>query len=174
MCLHCGEQDEVCDGLDNDCDGSVDEDNPGGGVGCDTGNQGVCAIGRTACDTGNIVCIQQNQPSDEVCDGVDNNCDGRTDEDDVRIGQMHDSGQAGVCGPGINVCLDGSLICQPNVMVDLEICDAQDNDCDGLVDEGNPGAGLACNIAGGEGVCGIGQTRCVDGLSRMWRRCCSE
>jgi hypothetical protein len=71
---------EVCDGLDNDCDGQPDDGNPGGGAACSTGLPGVCAPGTTSCTAGALVCNQTNQPSTEVCDGVDNDCDGTTDE----------------------------------------------------------------------------------------------
>ena len=71
---------ELCDGLDNNCNGTIDEGNPGGGVACNTGKPGVCAAGTTACQSGAIVCVENVQPSAEVCDGLDNNCNGMVDE----------------------------------------------------------------------------------------------
>jgi hypothetical protein len=53
---------EVCDGLDNDCDGTVDNGNPGGGLTCNTGKTGRCAVGTTVCTNGAIVCLA-NLPS---------------------------------------------------------------------------------------------------------------
>ena len=38
---------EVCDGLDNNCDGVVDDHDPGGNLSCNTGNQGICSAGTT-------------------------------------------------------------------------------------------------------------------------------
>ncbi len=76
---------EICDGVDNDCNGVVDD-------GFDTG---PCTVGTGACEaTGNYVCSDDGSssscdatagtPSDEVCgDGVDNDCDGQVDEDDA-------------------------------------------------------------------------------------------
>ncbi len=72
---------ETCDGNDNNCDGSIDEGNPGGGQSCSTGGVGVCALGTTACTDGAIVCNPDNVASPETCgDGLDNDCDGMVDE----------------------------------------------------------------------------------------------
>ena len=46
---------EVCDGVDNDCDGAEDEGNPGAGGPCEPGAQGPCA-GRLICREGALVC----------------------------------------------------------------------------------------------------------------------
>src|SRR5207237_1264477 len=71
---------ETCDGKDNDCDGVVDNGNPGGGLACNTGQPGVCSAGTTSCSGGAITCNQNQQPSPETCNGLDDDCDGAVDE----------------------------------------------------------------------------------------------
>lgn len=71
---------ETCDGLDNDCDGSIDEGNPGGGAACNTGLQGICQAGTTNCKSGSLTCEQNTGVSVETCDGLDNDCDGSVDD----------------------------------------------------------------------------------------------
>ncbi|MBW2455302.1 MAG: choice-of-anchor L domain-containing protein [Deltaproteobacteria bacterium] len=153
---------ETCDGLDNDCDGMLDDGNPGGGAACNTGNQGVCAPGTTACVNGSVQCNQNTQSSTEVCDGTDNDCDGGIDENNPGGGVACSTGLQGVCAGGTTSCLSGSLQCVQNTQSSTEVCDGTDNDCDGGIDENNPGGGLSCNT-GNQGVCAVGTTSCVNG-----------
>jgi len=71
---------EVCNGIDDNCNAQTDENNPGGEQSCNTGNLGVCSAGTTACESGSIVCNQDTSASSEVCDALDNDCDGSVDE----------------------------------------------------------------------------------------------
>jgi hypothetical protein len=71
---------EICDGLDNDCDGVNDDGNPGGGGACATGLQGPCATGALLCAAGSLGCSQTVFPGQEVCNAVDDDCDGTPDD----------------------------------------------------------------------------------------------
>ncbi len=153
---------EICDGLDNNCNGQVDEGNPGGGLVCDTGKQGVCGAGTTACTGGAIVCDENVQPTAEICDGLDNNCNGQVDEGNPGGGVSCNTGKLGVCAAGTTACTSGAVVCNENVQPTPEVCDGLDNNCNGVADEGNPGGGVACNT-GKLGVCAAGITACQNG-----------
>jgi hypothetical protein len=74
---------EVCNATDDDCDGVNNEDNPGGGSLCTTAFPGVCAAGMTNCVGTGIQCTPNVAPGSqpEVCsNGQDDDCDGQTDE----------------------------------------------------------------------------------------------
>ena len=75
----------TCDGLDNDCDGKVDEF-----CGCNPGDTKKCGSSTGECETGEQVCGEDFEwsnclgpvnPIDEICDSLDNDCNGEIDED---------------------------------------------------------------------------------------------
>ncbi len=151
---------ESCNGLDDDCDGTVD--NGIASKACTTGKFGACSPGTTACQGGQTVCVQTNQPSAEICNAQDEDCDGVVDNGNPGGGQACATGQKGVCGPGTTACSAGKIVCNQNVMASAEKCNGIDEDCDGVVDNGNPGGGLGCNT-GLKGVCAAGTTACTAG-----------
>ncbi|HXJ34350.1 MAG TPA: MopE-related protein [Candidatus Eisenbacteria bacterium] len=153
---------EVCDGVDNDCDGQIDEGNPGSGGACTTGQQGVCSPGTFQCQGGGLVCVRNSQPTTEVCNGVDDDCDGVTDDGDPGGGAACSTGLPGGCDPGTRHCIGGQIVCQPNMSSMPELCNNVDDDCDGQVDEGNPGGGGACST-GLLGACAAGTQQCQNG-----------
>lgn len=170
---------EVCDSVDNDCDGKSDEDNicndtdnDGDGYtenqgDCDDNNFGVNPGATESCsdtvdndcdglaDSADPDCVDTGEDSDgdgspdtvdcnpndaaiypgatEVCDSVDNNCDGQTDEGDVCVTPEDDADGDGYT-ESQDDCNDANPATYPGA---TELCeDLSDNDCDGDVDEG--------------------------------------
>jgi hypothetical protein len=148
---------DVCDGMDNDCDGAADEDQAqrtcevkGGGA------KGVCAEGFAFCKLGRDECVQAQFPGSEACDGSDNDCDGKTDEGtseacyDGEVGCTLVNGSyecvaGSICATGEKQCVSGAMqtVCTGAVLPRDEANTAVgqrafDEDCDGTVDEGFP------------------------------------
>jgi len=149
---------EACDGLDNDCDGDVDED---GGTawyadadGDSYGDPDTSSTACTApsgyvaddsdCDDGDA---SINPAATEYCDGVDNDCDGDVDEDSSADASdwYSDADSDGYGDAAVSTtacdqptgyvaddtdCDDGDANTYPGA---TEICDGIDNDCDGTL-----------------------------------------
>jgi len=148
---------ELCDSLDNNCDGQTDEGDPQLGQACSTGQFGICSQGTFICQGGSLVCQPDNFPTAEMCNGLDDDCDGVVDESDPQLGQACSTGQPGVCNQGTIVCQGGALMCQPTIGPSAEVCNGVDDDCDGAVDEG------LGTIACGTGQCQNTVPACVGG-----------
>jgi hypothetical protein len=128
---------EVCDGRDNDCDGTVD-----GALaeGCGS-DRGECTRGVATC-TGGVLgeCVGEVGPTTEACDGTaDEDCDGSVDEGCMcPAGAREPCGSdVGECTPGERVCTDmawGS--CMGGTLEQPELCNGRDDDCDGTDDNG--------------------------------------
>jgi subtilisin-like proprotein convertase family protein len=82
-----------------------------------------------------------------------------TDENNPEGGGACNTGQLGACGEGTLNCINGAVECTPNAQALPEVCDGADNNCDGGIDEGNPGQGQACSC-GGTTICQGGLLYC--------------
>lgn len=162
---------EVCDGLDNDCDEDIDDEDTSLDdttqkswyVDEDSDGFGDEEVALSACDqpndyVGNASDCDDDDSSSypdaiEVCDKADNDCDGLTDEG-VKIAFYLDAD-----GDGFGDPLESKLGCsvENGYVLDKtdcddaeshsypdggEICDGEDNDCDGKIDEVGPGKNL--------------------------------
>ena len=128
--------DESCDGLDNDCDGSTDEDYIEAQTECGTG--GCLENGFMQCIDGEEIdsCIP-GTPEDELCNGIDDDCDGSLDDDgeaEPWFMEITNCGTGACESTGNLVCLDGSQqdTCQAGTPED-ELCNGIDDDCDGVI-----------------------------------------
>ena len=166
---------EVCNGLDDDCNGIVDDGlGPTEGVGVDCGVQGQgCQKGTTVCMGGKIVCDSTASPQPEVCNGLDDDCNGIIDD-----GAFPGVGDACLCDgldpakADVGECRAGRLTCKGMagikcdgcVLPQPEICDGKDNDCDGTSDVSAkcPG-GFGCQDGSCSLLCKAGEFSCPPG-----------
>jgi len=137
QCCHVGAA-EICDSVDQDCDGDIDE---GFGVGrlCSVGVGACAADGARVCAAdGTAVCgASPGLPQAEVCNAIDDDCDGSTDEG-LEAGPCEVPGEACVA-EGVLRCVGGDFMCEaagPAPVPRAEACGERDEDCDGRVDEG--------------------------------------
>jgi uncharacterized protein YkwD len=113
-----------CNGVDEDCDGQVDEDFEPGACG-----EGACRRDST-CTGGVEECTPGSTTGDDTdCDDVDDDCDGTADEHYIsRACGTGACERDSTCTAGIEDCTPGS----PSADTD---CDDVDDDCDGTADE---------------------------------------
>ncbi|MBN1773931.1 MAG: hypothetical protein JXB32_21910 [Deltaproteobacteria bacterium] len=139
----------ACDGIDADCDGLVDEDYVPDFCGV-----GACRV-PAVCWHGVEDCtpLEPVYDVDTVCDGIDQDCDGETDEEFVPAATC-----LGLCRDSAT-CVDGVETCGTPPAADDVFCDALDEDCDGETDEDYFHVPEFC----GEGAC-VRPWTCVGGV----------
>lgn len=155
---------EVCNGIDDNCDSSVDE-----GCDCTSGEVQECGADRGACSAGVQRCRDGrwsrcfegsgSAPKREICnDGIDNDCDGLVEE-----GCPCTTGANQTCGITAGVCSQGKMLCVDSKWGECtavgklsegtnygSTCsDGLDNDCDGKADSADDGCTVtaAANVA---------------------------
>jgi hypothetical protein len=179
-----------CDDHDRDCDGTTDYLQApcacrNGDTRTCSSNVGVCRFGSQTCVAGAWnTCSGQTLPTTMnaneaavgLCNGLDDNCEGRIDE-----GCGCTSGASRSCGSDVGLCSLGTQTCSPGgawgfCVGDTEpaarVCDGDDHDCDGTDDylqapcQCQNGATRACGID--TGVCASGLETCTSGT---WGGC---
>jgi len=174
---------EVCNGLDDDCDLLTDDDDP------DVADQqtwyrdgdedgyGDESLVAEACEAPESYVGQGedcddadpdvNPDATEICDELDNDCDGLVDDEDDSVegqttwyvdndGDGHGAGsftvEACTAPDGMadvdDDCDDSEALTYPGAN---ETCDSEDNDCDGDIDEASDDAGIWYRDADGDG-----------------------
>src|SRR5262249_50769351 len=100
---------------------------------------GACVRGTQTCSGGAWgECSGAVMPVAEACDTLDNDCDGKVDNGDFGQGaDCEGPGGAGPCQAGISEWGPSGLSCKSAVMPVAETCDGVDNDCNGVVDDGD-------------------------------------
>ena len=164
---------ETCNGLDDDCDAAIDEE-----LGTETCGVGACAHEAPVCVSGKLVpCDPLEGAGPEICNGIDDDCDGHTDSlppggGGMGGGALCDADGDGYCDAagsctgvspgcpfGCGDCDDADASVHEGRQ---ESCNGRDDDCNGVTDD--PGA-LACTLyyvdADGDGVGAAGSGECL-------------
>lgn len=165
---------EICNGLDDDCDGLLDEEFPEEKECQSDQSVGACRNGRRVCEDGQLSCAPGEAVA-ELCNGIDDNCDGSVDENFPTKGQPCNNGLLGVCRSSGNIQCNNAgdgvecVYTNAGATPGVEVCDDLDNDCNGSVDENFPDKGTPCDndlngVCYGTGYYSCNQSNPASGL----------
>jgi hypothetical protein len=126
--------------VDNDCDplSAEGSEDPLNGSVCDGNDTDLCNEGTYSCNGGDLICSDTTSSTYDECNGLDDDCDPASDDgdEDPFLGADCDGPDSDFCDEGIYSCEGGTLSCSDETGDDVEVCDGEDNDCDGTTDEG--------------------------------------
>ena len=175
---------EICNNLDDDCDGQIDEgaqpvnwyqDLDGDGFGNPSVSQSSCTqpngyvLNNTDCNDNNI---NVRPGATEICNNVDDDCDGQVDEGAQSTNWYHDQDGDGYGDPSVSQssctqptgyvlnntdCNDNNTNVHPGA---TEVCNNVDDDCDGQTDEGVTATFYRDNDGDGFGNPAVTQQAC--------------
>ncbi len=154
--------DSVCNGIDDNCSGQVDEDYVNVATSCGVGGCG--RTGTATCVSGNVSnsCVAGTPAANDTsCNGVDDNCNGSTDEGYVSV--TTSCGVGACSASGVTSCITGAV--QNSCVIGAPAasdptCNGIDDDCDGTLDENYVSVSTTCGV----GACfRSGGTSCVGG-----------
>ncbi|MFC1754047.1 putative metal-binding motif-containing protein, partial [Thermoproteota archaeon] len=156
--IYPGADDSSCNNVDEDCDGTDDDDYNSTQTTCGIGP--CAATGTTSCIFGGIVnSCTPGTPVPEVCNGIDDDCNGDIDNGIAQIPTICGIGEC--IATGTTFCANGTLndSCIPGTPVS-ETCNGIDDDCDGDIDNNITSILTTCGI----GACAAtGTTSCIFG-----------
>ena len=112
-----GCSEEICNGKDDNCDGTIDNPDVLNGRPCETGTPGACGAGTTLCQAGVNTCVPNVEPGSqpEICNAIDDDCNNMIDDVDASEtcpAQLPDAGNVatwsctGTCA--ITACVVGT------------------------------------------------------------------
>jgi hypothetical protein len=138
----------MCNGIDDDCNGAIDEDFVPSATACGVG--ACAAAGSTRCVAGSVVdsCAPGTPaPSDASCDGIDQDCSGTADQQYVSL--LTTCGVGACAATGATSCVNGTVLdsCVAHSPAPADAtCDGIDDDCNGQLDEDFVTVATSCGI----------------------------
>jgi hypothetical protein len=135
--VHPGDHAETCNGLDDDCNGVVDDNLIDAGGACGSSVE-QCKSGTMLCTAGKLVCTGSVGAQPEICDGLDNNCNGQIDDNPTDVGTACNvpptppNGVPQPCKAGVSACIGSTKVCSGSITPTqaTDNCN-EDTNCDG-------------------------------------------